>query len=62
MKWLDKKVRFIVEQLDKFLYNLSKEFKQTHAVTRIIITSPIWIPIVILIIKASRGDFNSEVV
>jgi hypothetical protein len=62
MKWLDKKVRFIVEQLETFLVRVTKEFKQTHAVTQIIITSPIWIPIVILIVKASRGDFNSEVV
>ena len=51
MKWLDKKVRFILEQLETFLVRVKKEFQQLHAVTQIIITSPIWIPILILIIR-----------
>jgi hypothetical protein len=58
MKWLDKKVRFICNQLSDFIEKFSKDFDALHFVTQIIITSPIWITLLILIIKASRGDFD----
>jgi hypothetical protein len=56
MKWLDKKVRFICNQLSDFIEKFSKDFDALHFVTQIIITSPIWITIIILIINASRGE------
>lgn len=62
MKWLDKKIRVMIDKLVRYLDNRMLEFQSLHFVTKLIITSPIWITIIIFIIKASRGDFDSEVV
>jgi hypothetical protein len=58
MKWLDKKVSFIARKVSDFISKFIRDFEESHIVTQIIVTSPIWITLLILIIKASRGDFD----
>jgi hypothetical protein len=58
MKWLDRKVRFIVNQLSTFIKKFIEDFRQLHDVTKIIVSCPLWIPLVVhIIIVAKNGGF-----
>ena len=46
-----------INKLDVKIRKFIEEFSRLHPLTQIIITSPIWIPLIILIVKTIEFDF-----
>ena len=47
----------VIKTFDNRVRKFINEFRDLHPLTQIIITSPIWIPLIILIVKTIEFDF-----